>query len=169
MSSLQTFLVIGGLAMVAVLGMNFFRSSSYQVDNKLRNEASITATAFGRSVYQLMNRMSFDEASITKLISKPSELSSKSIFGPGQDPGESSLADFDDVDDFDGYVFTQTFGGLGEFFAKISVNYASNADLTTISSSKTFVKRVDIKVTNQYLKNENSQPDTLKLTYAFTF
>ena len=52
---------------------------------------------------------------------------------------------------------------LGIFNTQVDVNYVSKMNPDQISAAKTFTKRINIFVTNTYLK------DTLKIKYATAY
>ena len=56
MSSTQQFLVIGGLVLLSLLALNFYRASDIQYNMKYENEATITATSIANQLLRKLAR-----------------------------------------------------------------------------------------------------------------
>jgi hypothetical protein len=159
MSHIQTFLVIGGMVLLSVLVMNFYQITSVQIDTRSYNEAIITGTAIGQSLFEEISTKAFDENTISKMIGSVDSLSA--VLGP--DFGENNRALFDDVDDYNNYQSSDSLAGLGKFNYKIRVHYVQRLNPDVISNVRTFAKRVDVSITNRYIS------DTLRLNHVYAF
>jgi hypothetical protein len=87
--------------------------------------------------------------------------------------GYRSMIAFNDIDDYNGYrrlVNTPRAEGYRIF---VSVKYASETSPDSIKSIRTFCKKMDISVTSPYFakreRDGRTVPDTIKLSYAFTY
>ena len=161
MSSIQQFLVIGGLFLLSLLALNFYRASSIQYDMRYGNEAVVTATSIAQSLIEEMNSKAFDEKAITGKIDTVIALTP--TISLGKDSGEVARKSFDDIDDYNAYYLADTTSSLGTFTISVMVRYVSSTDLTTISSNPTFTKKATLFVRNSYLQDE------LEFDYAFTY
>ncbi len=159
MSTTQTLLTIGGILLLTFLILSYYRSSGTQTEISINNEAIITGTGIAQSLFDEIQGKAFDETTTTASVSDANNLSSSL----GKDSGESLRSSFDDVDDYRKYTTNDTLSKLGVFFSEIDVNYVSASDPDVISYSRTFAKRVDITVTNDYLT------DTLKFSQVISY
>ncbi len=161
MSSTQQFLVIGGMMLLSLLALNFYRATSVQSDMKYENEAIITATSIAQSIIEEMNTKAFDEKTKLNRVDTLKYLTLPASFG--KDSGEVSRNQFDDIDDYHGYYFQDTTMGLGNFSVSVIVKYVLSSNPDIISSTQTFTKRATVFVDNAYLKKK------LQLDYAFSY
>ncbi len=159
MSTTQTLLTIGGILLLTFLILSYYRSSGTQTEISINNEAIITGTGIAQSLFDEIQGKAFDETTTTASVSDANNLSSSL----GKDSGESLRSSFDDVDDYRKYTTNDTLNKLGVFLSEIDVNYVSASDPDVISYSRTFAKRVDITVTNDYLT------DTLKFSQVISY
>ena len=74
-----------------------------------------------------------------------------SVYDMGCDSGEVVCTDFDDIDDYDNYTLTDTANVMGTFELSVLVNYAEETTPYDTTNTKTFMKRVDISITNESL------------------
>lgn len=168
-------LTIGGIVLLTtfVLYANglMFDNSKIASDN----EYVITAISLAQSVIDEAKTKAFDEATILATITSASNLTPVHLLGP-DGTGESmatidsvdgghprSMARFDDVDDYNGYVRVVNTPRAEGFRVQASVNYVSETNPDTPSAARTFCKRLQVTVTSPYV----SQP--VSLSYAFTY
>ena len=121
--------------------MNIFATVSRDTDVGIYiNRASSMASSY----MELVLSRSFDEETSVPC-TDPVNL--------GPDSGESTLTDYDDVDDFDGYSFTDL--DYPNITANISVYYINNPDASGNWDSNAIVatdyKRIDISTTHAQL------------------
>jgi len=123
--------------------MNIFATVSRDTDVGIYiNRASSMASSY----MELVLSRSFDEET-SALFTDPVDL--------GPDSGESTLTDYDDVDDFDGYSFTDA--DYPNITANVSVYYIGNPDVSgdwdtvTTPPVATDYKRIDISATHAQL------------------
>ena len=102
------------------------------------------ASTLANSYVELVLTRSFDE-NASSPFADPADL--------GPDSGESAVTDYDDVDDFKGYVFTDS--DYPDLSGEIDVYYITDPDLTgdwdSIALSSTNYKRIDVTVTHPQL------------------
>ncbi len=161
MSSIQQFLVIGGLLLLSNLILTYHRSESTQSTAMIDNEAIITGSGIAQSTIDEILCKAFDENTIDKAAESVNDLTSSASLG--LDYGESNPLDFDDVDDYDGYVKKDTLSRLGVFTTRIDVYYVQENNPEVKSNNRTFLKRVDVVVTNPIFK------DTIKTNYLVSY
>lgn len=161
MGSQQLILVIGGMMLLGTIALTINNSFTSKTDLEIYNEAAMTGAAIGQSVIDRILTRSFDQRTVGRIFRSPDSLTAVGSLGP--DTGENNVTLYNDVDDFKNYVKYDTMSVLGVFRTRVDVNYVQTANPEVISSSRTFVKRIDVFVTNQYLG------DTLKIFYAVTY
>ncbi len=161
MGSAQLILLAGGLILLGAVSLTIYNSFNNKTDFQLQNEAYITASSIGQSMIDRILTKSFDEKTISHSYTVPDSLTAVGSLGP--DAGEASVAAYDDVDDYKNYIKLDTLSVLGVFRTKVDINYAQKFNPDITSNVKTFTKRVDVFVTNTFLK------DTLKLNYGVTY
>ncbi|MFA6979813.1 MAG: hypothetical protein WC209_10865 [Ignavibacteriaceae bacterium] len=146
---MQQLLVIGALIILGSLVLTFNRSTQNVNANNYFNIALIDATASAQSVIEGIQTKAFDENTITSSVSSTGSLTANASLGP--DAGESITTQFDDVDDYKNYTEVDTFQQFGQFTVLVDVNYVQKYSPETVSASPTFLKKIDVTVSNSYL------------------
>lgn len=161
MSSVQQLLVLGASMVLTYLIFNYFRSTSYQNDVSLFNEAVISATGIGQSIIDEIQTKAFDEQTVLFPQDDASGLTAAADLGP--DPGETSYTLFNDIDDYNEYSRVDSLDKLGNFYTSVEVYYVNSASPNLKTTVKNFTKRVDVFVTTFLLM------DTLKLSQIISY
>lgn len=147
MSTAQTLLTIAALVMLSVTLLNF-NGTVVQTGNTLSSgQDGILEATIASSFLELAQGLSFDEVSDSTdaAITDVNVLTSPSDLGP-DNPSESTIAELDDFDDFDGRTFDKEVTGNGQRYrTSFSVHYINPDNAAEISSVRTFVKRMDLK------------------------
>jgi hypothetical protein len=86
------------------------------------------------------------------------------------DSDEDSLHKFDDFDDFHRFSTERLATGTNRRFAtSFSVSYVNPNDVSQISSTRTFLKRIDLKTWRSYPPPDGSVLDTLRLSLVMGY
>jgi len=157
MTQTQTLLIIGGMMLLSTLILTRGSNTINHITRTLHIEAVSASYTIGQSAIEQMNSVSFDEKTITADIKLASDLSTL-----GKDTGETLLNHFDDVDDFNDFTWSESTEKLGAFNAKIKVTYGSTANPDITTTSKTFFKKIEILITNQYLLQDTLRLQTIR-------
>jgi hypothetical protein len=166
-------MTIGALVL---LGVFMLSANGLMVDNTRlaeQNEYCLTSLSIAQSIIDEAKSKSFDEATLTQTVTLSGGLTPPGLLGPESpefthSPDTSanglygSSQAFDDVDDYNGYVRQASTKRVEGFTARVAVAYASPVNPDSISSSRTFCKRMTVTVTNKYMEGQVS------LSYAFT-
>ena len=160
MGSAQLIMLIGGLLLLTLLSMTFYSSFRSKSDIEVYNEALITGTALGQSLIDEISARAFDAKTVSKYCTKPDSLTTPGGLGP--DSGESSSTQYNDVDDYKNFVRLDTLV-MGVFRTRVDINYAAKMNPNQLSATRTFAKRIDVFITNDYLQ------DTLRMNYIITY
>ncbi|MCK9210380.1 MAG: hypothetical protein M0P61_06020 [Ignavibacteriaceae bacterium] len=146
---MQQLLIIGALIILGSLVLTFNRSTQNVNANNLFNIALIDATASAQSLIEGIQTKAFDEKTVSTNVSSASELTTTGSLGP--DVGETVTTQFDDIDDYKNYTEIDSFKQFGAFSLSVEVNYVQKYSPETVSSTPTFLKKVDVTVTNPFL------------------
>lgn len=162
MGSAQLLTILGGLVILSLLGLSFYNSYRTKSDVNYYNEALITASGLGESMLEQIMTRAFDEKSVSKAANTTDSLTAS--YNLGTDTGESTIATFDDIDDFDNYIRFDTLSVFGLYRTSVKVRYMTKMNPNSLSASRTFSKRIDIKVFNNYMGT-----DTVKFFHVVTY
>ena len=157
----QMLLAIAGLFLLSIVTLTFNRSVSGQQTTMINNEAILTATALAQGMIDEISTRAFDEKTRSAGVTSSDSLTTNGSLGP--DTGESTVSQFDDIDDFNNYTKTSNLFRLGNFDFAVKVYYVQNMYPDTKIYTRSFSKRIDVAVYNSYL------PDTLKLKTIISY
>jgi hypothetical protein len=151
MSTGQVILTVGAFVLLSMILLSFYGLVADSSKTIETTQGDITEVALAISYQEIIQGMAFDEATTDGIRHDLNDLSSNLGVDnppPVGDPLEESLETFDDVDDFNGYERPDVNPGgvVGTFRTHVDVHYVNPDDINQISSSKTFVKRVDMKL-----------------------
>lgn len=161
MSTGQTLLTLGAFVLLSTILVTFYRLLAESGQTIDKAQTGITAVSLATTYTQLAQGLSFDEATIDSFLTAAeiSHLTPNNRLGRdnqiGPDipanaslPREDRIANFDDFDDFNNYVVTDTTlgGTLGRFRTQFRVYYVLPTNVGTISTNPTFVKRMDMRI-----------------------
>ena len=158
MTQTQTLLIIGGMTLLSTLILTRGSNTINHLARTLHIEAVSASFSIGQSAIEQMNAVAFDENTKTQDVKVASGLST--TLGP--ETGETLLSHYDDVDDFHNYTWSGSTEKLGTFNAKITVNYGTTANPDVTTSTKTFYKKIQILITNQYLLQDTLRLQTIR-------
>ena len=86
-------------------------------------------------------------------------------------PGYSSQVAFDDIDDYNNYVRIVNTPRAEGYRLSCRVKYASETSPDSVKAVRTYCKVMTVNVTSPFFRkhSENGGPDTLTLSYSFTY
>jgi len=171
----QTLLTIMALMLMGRLILTVNRTTLEAGSTIDVAEYRVTATSLGTSLLEYANDLAFDEATVDTFLTQTqfSSLTDTSNFG--YDSGETEFGLFDDIDDLDEYVKIDTITNI-LFYSTARVEYLNVVapSTVTVTSSKTFNKRITIYVTSPVMVDyaidpANPRPDTLKFQSVMSY
>jgi len=157
MSGAQHLLAIAAILLLTTLILNVHRSTGEKILITYTNESVITGTGVAQSMMDEITVKAFDENTVFHPVFDADSLTT--VNSLGADLNEYSRTDFDDVDDYQNFQDTVTTDRMGEFNVKVLVAYVNPNNLESLSSVRTFTKRIKVMVTNFNL------PDTIRLSH----
>lgn len=144
MNTGQTILTIGAFVLLTTILQGLYNSLGNVGADITSGQDGILATTIATSYCESVNRLAFDQITDTSDVALTTPL--LLTFPCGREAGEDSLADFNDFDDLNGYSEVKVAGGSGRSYRTIfRVSYVDEANVSNISISRTYVKRLDMK------------------------
>ncbi len=168
-------LTIGGIVLLSTFVLFANGLLSDNIETSSDNEFMITAISLAQSVIDEAKAKAFDEITISDSVTSPTDLTSANLlgrdgFGESVSNPDTAQADqcqsfsqFDDLDDYNGYVRLVNTPRAEGYRVSASVSYASVTYPDSVKSSQTFCKRMVVTVTSPYF------PQPVQLMYAFTY
>ena len=170
MSAGQQSLVLGAIVLLSIFILRVYTTENSNTKNTVTNSAIIKATAIAQTLLEQIQTEAFDQQTVSKSVSTPDSLTLPSALGrDGANEVVNNSLTYNDIDDYIGYMETDTVGSNDIFNVKVTnVSYCTSlkdANPVSPSSVRTFSKRVDISVYNKYL----NLIDTLKLSKIISY
>ena len=164
MTTGQTMMTIFAFILLTTTLTSFYRLLGTTGDDISSGQDGILATTIATSYMEIAQGKAYDEETDTSnvAIGNPSALTLPNNLGPDLADGDS-IHEFNDFDDLDGLVLETQAGLTGRMYATaFDVNYVDPDDISSISNSRTFVKRMDIMTWRTVPPTPNA--DTLRLS-----
>lgn len=153
MSTGQVILTVGAFMMLSMILLTFYGLVADSTKTFDTTQGDITEVALAISYQEIIQGMAFDEVTKGSFLGKTQVNNLSTTLGPDNpppvgDPNETNLETFDDIDDFNGYEIDQVNPGgvLGTYRTHFNAYYVDPNNINSISSGKTFVKRVDMRL-----------------------
>jgi hypothetical protein len=160
MSGIQSILAIGAIWLFALISINFNSSVVHNISIEVENKSYLDAFSLADDMIEEIKQKAFDEIVVDSFYTiYPSDLSNI-----GKDTGESLRKSFDDIDDYNGLIDTVGLPYVENFKRTVKVSYADPVNFNADYGSKSFYKRVDVKV--ESLNNYLSSPVNLSFIFS---
>lgn len=147
MSFSQTLLSIVALMFLSSILLGFYRILGGTGNDIDSGQDGILATTLSTSYMELAHGLSFDSITDTSNIAlqNPSVLTAPGSLGR-ESVLEDSLHEFNDFDDFNNFTVEKEALGTGRRYrSSFKVHYVNPDNVAQVSTSRTFVKRMDLK------------------------
>jgi len=161
MSGSHSFLTIGAMALLALISMRFNATLLENRTTEIENKVYLTAFSLADDLIEEIKQKAFDEQTVEWKAIPVEQLTNIDAFGIN-DPGEYSVNDFDDIDDYHNYSRPISLPHVEDYTVTSTIDYVSASDQDQVSNTQTYFKRVTVRVTSPYL----SQP--VRLAFVFT-
>jgi hypothetical protein len=172
MNTGQMLLVIGALALLSLLALSINQMVVGQTKVMLDSEASLNAVSIAQSLLDEIQTKYFDLAVVPNppgssplriFDNQVSLFTDYSGFGPSHSEASAvplpdsvspfkSIAGYNDVDDYNGYIRIENNALMTGFRDSVAVYYVLESDPNTKSNTQTFFKRIDVTVMNPSMK-----------------
>jgi len=144
MSTGQTLLTIGAFILLTTILQGLYNSLINVGSDISGGQDGILATTIATSYSEIATGLAFDNVtakSDTVLITLTAL-----TYPCGPEAGEDSLINFNDFDDFNGFVDTKAAGGSGRrYTTRFTVSYVDSNNIGTIVNYRTNLKRLDMR------------------------
>ncbi len=149
MAGNQMMLSIAGMIFLSMLILNVHSSTTDKLIILYTNEAVIEATGIAQAVFEEIQTKAFDENTVSDAAKERNLLTS--LGSLGKDSSEVVYTDFDDIDDYNGLSITDTANVMGQFNLAVWVYYVDETSPYDSSGTRTYIKRVDVSISNESL------------------
>jgi hypothetical protein len=149
MNGNQMMLSIGAMIFLSMLILNVHSSTTDKLIILYSNEAVIEATGLAQALFEEIQTKAFDEATTIDAAKERNLLTMAALLK--YETGEDNITDYDDIDDYNGYTDTDSANIMGKFDLAVTVKYVEETKPYDIVNERTFIKRVDISITNESL------------------
>lgn len=160
MNTGQMLITVAALALLSVVILRV--NNGYLSTNSIMYESKfgVLAVSLATSMLEEASGKAFDEATVQNPTNDLSDLTSYGSFG--KDSYEAYPA-FDDFDDYDGYSRIDSTLPSARFNIDCSVYYINPTDPNGSTSSKTWHKKLTVKVSSP------SMEDTVQMSTVFSY
>ena len=161
----QLMLIVGAITLLGILLIPAHKVSINRQQVLISTEATNTATAIGQEMVEEISVRHFDE----NYCGRGDSANSASLFSvtcgleTSQGDTAGKLWTYDDLDDFNGYTSTFITPRIGNFTDSCKVYYVTEDQPDIKSGTQTFLKRIDVKIKNQYLLSKDSTVTVSKI------
>jgi len=149
------------MALLALISMRFNSTLLENRTTEIENKVYLTAFSLADDLIEEIKQKAFDEQTVEWRAIPVDQLTNIDAFG-AVDPDESSVSDFDDIDDYHNYSRPISLPHVENYTVSSTVDYVSASDQDQVSNTQTYFKRVTVRVTSPYL----SHP--VRLAFVFT-
>lgn len=180
MNTGQTLITIGAMLLLAVtvlrVNQGFNNTTNVLTESKLR----VLAVSEATSIIEEATSRSFDEKTDTVSLGTTSALTAIASLGLDGSENSANHREFNDFDDYKCYktnplldsirIFSST--PKMQFKVFVNVYYINPANPSVASTTPTWHKRMDVKVTSPALVNTQSSTltyDTIKVSTIFSY
>jgi hypothetical protein len=158
--NIQTFITIGAIVLLGVLGITLNRIMANAEETKIYSESILTANSLAQEVINEVKSKKFDKNIGDEITVNVANLTPTAQFGAAQG---KPVSEFTSVEEYHNHKRTVKAKRLGDFNIVVTVSYVKDNDFTQTSQSQTRTKEILVKVSNNYLL------DTLRLRMYKSF
>ena len=149
MNGNQMMLSIAAMIFLSMLIINVHSSTTDKLIILYSNESVIEATGIAQAMFEEIQTKAFDEETTSEAATERSMLTEADELG--KETGEVYYNDFDDIDDYNNYTVTDSANVMGSFNLAVWVSYVDETAPYNSSSTRTYIKRVVISISNESL------------------
>jgi len=163
-------MTLGAFVLLSTIMINFYDMSASASDAIGTGQDGIFLTTLTTSYIEMAQGMAFDNYTDTSYVTGSTimSLTSPSLLGP--ETGEDSLQEFNDFDDFNGYSAEKEAGTSNRRYrTDFTVRYVDETDLEKVSTSRTFVKRMDLRTWRVFPVAKDGRVDTLNTSFVLGY
>lgn len=165
MNTGQMLLTSAAVVLLGITVLTVNRSFNQQGTVLEQTEVGVYAISLATSVVEEASGMAFDQATVDNSITSTSSLTNANNLGPesGETTSPATTANFNDFDDYNNLTMGTRIAGVDSFTVKSKVYYVDPSMPNTVSSARTFFKRIDVRVYGSV------SADTISMSYIFSY
>jgi hypothetical protein len=170
MSSGHTLITIFAFVLLTSLLTNFFDVTASVGSSLSSGQDGIFLTTLTTSYIEVAQGKAFDKITDTSHVGLASVnlLTATTALGP--EAGEDSIAEFNDFDDFNGLTIDKDIATTNlRYRTTFAVQYVDPANPEVTSTTRTFVKRMDLKTWRVFPVADSTGIDTLKASFVLGY
>ena len=126
MSAGQQLLVLAAIVLLSIYILRVYTTENDSTKNIITNAAIIKATGVAQTLLEQIQTEAFDSSTVSKTVNSAGVLTPVACLG--NDPGETTVAKFNDLDDYNNYTETDTIGSNDLFNIKVKVSYKNKLE-----------------------------------------
>ncbi len=164
MNTGQMMITAGAIVLLSLVilrvNSNFLNTNSVLLDSKL----GVIASSIATSIIEEATGKAFDESTVAGTVESLSSLST--TLGPGT--GEV-YPNFDDFDDYNNLYKYENTVPAADFHVNCEVVYVNDTDLDGKTSSRTWNKKITVRVSSPSMLGQDDIPDTLEMSAIYSY
>ena len=164
MNTGQMMITAGALILLSLVILrvtsNFLNTNSVLLDSKL----GVIATSIATSIIEEATGKAFDESTVDGSVQSLSSLTTN--LGPS---GGEVYPNFDDFDDFDGFSKVENTVPAAVFNIDCKVDYVKDTDLDGSTTSRTWHKKITVRVSSPSMYGQDEILDTLEMSAIYSY
>jgi hypothetical protein len=158
----QMMLTIMASVLLGRVILNINQSTLMAGSTKDMAEYRITGTSLGTSLLEQANNLPFDEKTVASDVTTLTALTASTALG--KDVGETTVATFDDIDDYNNYEKLDTLTNSAIFKTTVTVQYVYvSSNVITVATSQQWAKKISVSVSSAFLE------DTLRFNSIYSY
>jgi hypothetical protein len=166
----HTILTLAAFLLLSTLIVNFYDLSGSAGDSISSGQDGIFLTSITTSYIETAQALAFDKITDTMKVGVTNVTDLTSACSLGPDAGEDSIQAFNDFDDFNGLSLEREAGTSGRRYrTNFTVSYVNPDNLANTTTTRTFVKRLDMKTWRTYPPAGDAMIDTLRTSFIMGY
>lgn len=165
MNTGQMMLSMGAMIFLSVIILNVNNNQLSTEDTMINSKLGLIAVSLATSYVEEANARAFDLATVNNFVTDPNLLTNPSSLGPA---GGEYYPNFNDFDDYNGLNRIDSVDQV-PFRVKCTVVYISSTTPDNKSSTKTWNKKLTVKIFTDKNQFNNLLKDTIEVSSIFSY
>lgn len=157
--SVQTFLTIGALALLALTSLRFNSVALENTTVEVENKVYLTAFSLADDLIEEIKQKAFDAATVNFPTTNPKSLTPYYSLGPSS---TEKYPYYNDVDDFNNFIREVDAPHVENYSVSCKVFYVDGDNPDIQTNYQTFYKKAEVTVSSEYMRGD------IKLSFIFT-
>ena len=149
MNTGQMILTMGAMIFLSAIVLRVNTVTLINTDTQYNSKFDILATSIGNTMIEEISKKAFDENSLSSTLTKTNELTNKNQLGPDSE----TYSQFDDIDDYDGYSYSDSTLPSAIFDVVCSVDYVKDTEPDKIDNQRQWTKKITVKVSSKSMED----------------